>query len=424
MNSKYVDSSCIVQVIGNIFNEPSLLGMEDKYNFNEDDFPNEFHKVIFGSIYNLYQLGAKNISVSTIEDYLDNRPKKLAIYKNNNGAEYLQKVSENAQRAAFDYYYKRMKKMTLLRMYDSIGVDLTWLYDPDNIFDLKKKKIQEDWFDNSSIEAIANEVDKRIEGIKLKYAEEANDDYINAGAGIKDLIESLKKNPEVGYPLYGRFNNAIHRGARLKKFYLRSAPTGAGKTRAMVADACYIACNKLYNKEQKKWVENGTKEPVIFISTEQELSEIQTMMLAFVADVEEEHILTGEYYEGEIERVIRAGEILSNSLLMVKEMPDFSLQDVENTIKYAIREFSCRYVFLDYIHSSMKILSEVSSKAGIKSLREDNILFLMSVKLKDICNKYGVFIESATQLNGEVREAKIFDQNLLRGAKSIADLTI
>lgn len=415
MSSKYVDTSAIIQVIGNIFNNPSLLDAEDKYNFNEEDFPNEFHKVIFGSIYNLYQLGAKNITISTIEDYLENRPKELAIYKNNRGSEYLQKVSNNVDRASFDYYYKRMKKMTLLRMYDSIGVDLTWLYDPDNIFDLKKKRNQEDWFDNSSIETIANEVDKRIEGIKLKYAEEANDDFVSAGEGIEDLIESLKKNPEVGYPLYGKFNNAIHRGARLKKFYLRSAPSGTGKSRAMIADACNIACNKIYDKEQKKWIENGTKEPVIFISTEQELSEIQTMMLAFIANVEEEHILTGEYYEGEIDRVLKAGEILANSLLKVKEMPDFSLQDVENTIKYAIREFNCRYVFFDYIHTSMKILSEVSSKAGIKNLREDNVLFLMSVKLKDICNKYGVFIESSTQLNGTYQDAKVFDQNLLRG---------
>ena len=47
--------------------------------------------------------------------------------------------------------------------------------------------------------------------------------------------------------------------------------------------------------------------------------------------------------------------------------------------------------------------------------------FILSNKLKDICNTYGVFIESATQLNGDWKEAKIPDQNLLRGAKAIAD---
>ena len=46
---------------------------------------------------------------------------------------------------------------------------------------------------------------------------------------------------------------------------------------------------------------------------------------------------------------------------------------------------------------------------------------MLSTRLKDICNKYGVFILSATQLSGDYKEAKTPDQNLLRGAKSIAD---
>ena len=63
----------------------------------------------------------------------------------------------------------------------------------------------------------------------------------------------------------------------------------------------------------------------------------------------------------------------------------------------------------------MAILSEISSRAGVKGLREDNILFMISTRLKDLCNEFGIFIISSTQLNGEVRDAKVFDQNLLRG---------
>lgn len=69
----------------------------------------------------------------------------------------------------------------------------------------------------------------------------------------------------------------------------------------------------------------------------------------------------------------------------------------------------------------MKILTEVSSKTGIKGLREDNVLFMISIRLKDLCNQYGVFIMTATQLNADYITAKQYDQNLLRGAKSIAD---
>ena len=58
---RYVDVSAIVQIIGNIYNNVSLLDYED-YHFNEDDFPEQFHKILFGSIYNLHALGAKEVT--------------------------------------------------------------------------------------------------------------------------------------------------------------------------------------------------------------------------------------------------------------------------------------------------------------------------------------------------------------------------
>ena len=80
-----------------------------------------------------------------------------------------------------------------------------------------------------------------------------------------------------------------------------------------------------------------------------------------------------------------------------------------------------KYVFHDYIHTSIKILEEITRRSGGVRLREDNILFMLSTKLKDICNQYGVFIMSATQLNADYTTSETPDQNLLRGAKAIAD---
>ena len=420
--SKYYDTSAVVQVIAGIYTKPELLDIEDKYTFNEEDFEvEEFHRIIFGSIYNLHQLGAKEISISTIEDYLEQRPKKYAIYKSNKGAEYLQNLEQSAQIAAFDFYYSRLKKMTLLRMYDKAGMDLKWLYDDDNILDTKKRQKQEEWLDSHSLDDIADIIDKRISDIRIKYVSNSDDNFIQAGDKIHNLIERLEKNPEFGYPLYGPLVNTVHRGARLKKLYLRSAATGLGKTRTMIADVCSIGCDRIYDIDTNKWIENGTKEPVLFIATEQDEEEVQTMMLSFLSAVNEEHILTGKYEESERDRVIKAAELLSKSPIHIKKLPDFSLQDIENTIKYSIREFGSKYIFFDYIHSSMKILSEIGSRSGVKGLREDNILFLMATKLKDLCNQYGVFILTSTQLNAGYTDAQSYDQNLLRGAKSIAD---
>ena len=417
---KYVDITSIIQVIGCIYQSPSLLENEN-YFFNEEDFTEEFHRILFGSIYNLHALGAKEISVNTIEDYLRERPKSLATYKANKGSEYLQKISQNIQLSTFDYYYQKMKKMTLLRMYQKAGMDLSWLYDINNIMDAKKRQAQEDWLDNNTLEDIADIIDRKITDIRLKYVDDSNEDFVQAGDSVIELIERLQQSPEVGYPMYGPLINTITRGARLKKFYLWSAATGVGKTRFQISQACNFACDEIYDTEQGKWVSNGTKEPTVFITTEQEVDEIQTMMLAFLSGVDENHIIYNDYYAGELDRVLYAAELMKKCPIYIKKLPDFSLKDIENTIKYSIHEWGVRYICFDYLHTSMKILSEVTSKTGIKGLREDNVLFMMSIRLKDLCNEYGVFILTATQLNADYITAQQYDQNLLRGAKSIAD---
>ena len=777
--AKYVDIPAIMQVIAGVYTNNKLLE-DERYHFSENDFPEEFHKILFGSIYNLHQLGAEDITPEAIDHYLQARPKAYGTYKANKGLEYLKRLTEIVQLSTFDYYYSRVKKMTLLRMYhQTLGMDLSWLYDPDEILNIKKKQSQEDWFDNTSLEEMAETINDKIEHIRQKCVDGEMSDMNQAAQGLAEYLEDLKKNPEYGYPMYGPFVNTIFRGARLKKLYLRSASTGVGKalpnstiiptpvgertvgeikvgdylfdafgkptkvlkvfpqgkknvweitfkdgrtakccdehlwsyctvgqraeskkdrkfstktlkeisekelykkgsgyqilvpmnyaveypekqyylspysfgvllgdgsfrytssqkaimlssenniiptyvaqemnwelkktsdknynwyfgwkdksehinvwveealkdypelwnvksdkkfipkeylegsieqrlqllnglldtdgsidqnkgrisyftnspqlrddviklaqglgfkatyfedshkdtsvvynieiagrpedkvklfrlprkkqlienwynngkrkelndfnpivkiekldyseemtcfyvdnkehlflmndfivthnTRTMIADACTFACEEIYDKERGVWERNNCPVPTLYITTEQDLGEIQTMLIAFVADIDEEHIITGKYDTGEWERVEKAIDIVQKAKLYIKELPDFTLQDIESVIKRAVQEYDIKCLCHDYIHSSMKILSEISGKAGVKGLREDNILFMISVRLKDLANQYGIFIMTSTQLNGEYRTSKELDQNVLRGAKSIAD---
>ena len=55
MVSKYVDVTAIMQVVGNVFNNPQILDFTDKYTITEDDFPDEFHRVAFGEVKHVYQ---------------------------------------------------------------------------------------------------------------------------------------------------------------------------------------------------------------------------------------------------------------------------------------------------------------------------------------------------------------------------------
>ena len=418
--ARYYDTTAVLQVIGCVFNDPSLLDMEDKYVVTDEDFSNEFHRIVFGAIYKIHELGARVITLQNINDFLSSKPKSQGIYQAEKGEEWLLKVSNNANALTFDYYYNRLKKMTLLRVYDQNGIDVSDIYDYDNILDVKKKEMQEEFLDNSTLIQLADKIDDKIEAIRYKYVDQGFGEASPAGQGIFELIQGFKEHPEVGVPLYGPLINAVTRGARLKKFYLRSAATGIGKTRSMIADCCYIGCNKIYD-DTFGWMKTGAAQPTLFITTEQELGEIQTMMLAFLSGVNEEHIINNFYEGDEDERVQEAANILKDSPIFIEELPDFSLQDVENTIKKNLRDHDIKYVFHDYIHTSIKILEEITRRSGGVRLREDNILFMLSTKLKDICNQYGVFIMSATQLNADYTTSETPDQNLLRGAKAIAD---
>ena len=650
--SKYYDSTSAIQVIGCILNNPHLLDEDGIYDFRAEDFNNEFHKVIFGSVYNLYNMGAEKLNTKVIEDYLSEKEHSFATYKANHGAEWLHQVYEQADILNFNYYYSRLKKMTLLRAYDNIGLDVSWIYDPDNIIDLEKKQEQSKLLDNTPIEEIADMIDNRVLHIREYLVDGDMDESCQIGDDAEKLLEELKQNPAIGYPLYDKVSSDIAMGARTGKFYLRSAATGVGKaipndmliptpngwrkvgdikvgdylfaqdssptkvlavfpqpeekeiwkvtfadgrvaeccgehlweyfedgkkkvedtqtiykrikrkkalknnfsvrvnspygnhtfaksfvnslldieskcisffrskkerivifdkeffclrevallrglgmipqvthmkngfyrvsysendfsllekflngeeviaptkylaivnikktsqktdmtcftvdnkdhlflmndfivthnTRNAMADACYMSCSSIY--ESGEWVDIGEKIPTIFISVELDKSELQTMAWSFVSGVPENHILENKYDFGEYDRVVKAIQILKESKLFIEYLPDYNMKDIENCIKRNIRVNKCSCVFLDYITSSMKIIEEITRASGGMKIREDQILFLLSSKLKDIAGKYGVFIYSSTQLNNSFKQEKILDQGMLAGAKSIAN---
>lgn len=253
MNSnKYYDNAAAAQVIGCVIKNPSLMDDDGRYFFNQDDFVSDIHKILFGSVYNLYMMGAKDISLKTVSDYLQGREKSLGIFTSGKGDELFLEFSQNADLENFDYYYSRLKKMTLLREYEKSGVSVKWLYDPDNLLDIAEKQKQEDYLNSLSLNSIADLVDNRILNVREKYIDNATDEAMKLGDSLDETIAALQSAPTVGSPLYGKYINTITKGARLGCFFLRSAATSVGKTRTMVADFCNIACSEMYIPETKE----------------------------------------------------------------------------------------------------------------------------------------------------------------------------
>lgn len=202
MNKSYTDATAITQVIGCVFNNASILDNTDQYIIQDNDFVEDFHKIVFGSMYHIHQTGSK-VNIDTIIDYLAARPKYNGVFNANKGVDYLLNASQIAHQDTFNYYYNRLKKFTLLRAYDDIGLDVTFLYDPNIIVDVKKRQQQEDWLDNTTLVQIADIINKKIDAIRCDYVEDDLGLGYQAGDGIDALIDDLKAHPEVGIPLYG-----------------------------------------------------------------------------------------------------------------------------------------------------------------------------------------------------------------------------
>lgn len=217
VGSKYYDASSALQVIGGVLNDSSLLDNEGVYTFRSEDFSNDFHRMIFATIHNLHIMGAEQITPKVIENNLLKKPEQLALYRANNGSEWLLRVFQEAEVMNFDYYYKRLKKMTLLRAYDEAGFDVRWIYDPDNIFDTDEREKQEARFDKIEITDIVNMVENKFTRIKEIVVDNDVDESCQIADNVEGLLKELEETPAIGYPLYDVFTNKIVMGARLGK---------------------------------------------------------------------------------------------------------------------------------------------------------------------------------------------------------------
>ena len=421
------DKTAYRQVIGSLMLKPLLfLEYPDIY---VSDFDDKVIKVCFMGIRRLYDSGATTLSVLEVDEEISKIDSAgTAIYKNGGGLDFLKIAYEFAQVDNFEIYYTRVKKYSLLRRLKKDGYNISEFYkdDKDIINPAEELKIQEH-FDESSLEDILN----AIEG---KYTIIRNE-FLNGGLkkgdpaeGIFQLIDELQRTPNIGPSLEGDIFSSACRGARPGCFYLKSAGSGTGKTRTSVFDACKITYPIRWSHDQEVFVQEITaqgelRQPrkTLFIVTEMDKEELQTIMLAYLSGVNESHILTGKYEFGELSRVKFAAKIIEKyrDYFFIEEISEPNLVNIEATIKkYATIE-GIKYCFFDYIHSTASMIDQFSRN----NLNEASILMMMANQLKQLAKDYGIFIFSATQVNvgAMVDDGEFKNETNIRGAKSIAD---
>lgn len=398
---------------------PQYLSETDKYHLSIDDFHSLFEKYIFSAIYNLYENGAQNITEFDIDNYLNIHKEAKVIFEKNNGIEYLQDALDFSQPDNFPFYYKRLKKFNCLEDLKKLGYNTSYLYE-ENLANPKAKEIN-DRFEELEINQIFDIVKKKLMKLETEYGTGDASETKEATSGILELIKDLQKRPEVGSPLQGIIFNTVSRGARASKFYIRSASSGTGKTRAALGDACGLAYPMRFNTENWRWEWTGSCEKTLFIATEQELGEVQTLILAYLTGINEEKILYGNYNEEEYKIILQAIEVMEKykDNLFVVRIANPSIEQIKSVIRQNWIVHNISNVFYDYIFSSPSLLNEFRDL----KIREDIALMMLSTALKDMAVEMNLFIMSSTQTNAKAEEDNrlMKNENVIRGSRAIID---
>lgn len=414
---KLQDKYAYLPLFARMLKEPDeVLRLSGKYHLTPEDFPEQFHKIIFSVINNLYRDGVTAITKIEINAYLKDFTDKYRVYKDNEGDEYLEKVMGLEEVENFDYHYSRVKKFSLLRHYVEQGIDISDIYDV-NVIELKEEEEQSERFNNLTISDIVKHVDAKIIDIKEKFIIEKEGIGGHLSDNIRDIFSSKKVALNYGANFISGFLNTASRGARLRKLYCISGNSGSGKTRSLLAHILNMCVPEIYMNGE--WIKTGNKGRGLFISTELEEEEIKIPAVCFIAEVDEDKVQNNTLTEEEQKRLDYAFEVLENTPMWFEELFDFDAEDIEHEIEKHVNRNNVQYIGFDYMHSTLKMFDSLG-KQGARNLQEHQVLRILSIRLKNICNRYNVWIGTSTQLNEQWKTGGL-DQSALEGSKSIVN---
>lgn len=417
---KLQDKRAYIHLFSGLLVDPTKLSQGKEYPLSEDDFVERFHKIIFSAIHNLYHEGVEKITPMEIDGYLSNYKALHSIFESNEGLDYLLKLEELGEPDNFEYHYTRIKKFTLLRRYYQAGIDISDLYSIDPLLDTEEEILNNKRFNEMTIEQMIKFVESKVIVIKDEFIFDNEGYEGHVSENLEAIIDSKMQTPSYGASFSSGFYNTATRGARKRKFYCVSGNSGSGKTRKGIADTLGFCTPYIYDIDKKKWVKTGANGRAVFITTELEEEEVKIPCLCYIAGVEEDKIYDNTLFEEEKERLRIATKILEKTPFWIVELFDFDVNDIEHVIQKYINKYGVEYVFFDYIHSTLKMFDSMA-KRGAKNLQEHQLLRIMTIHLKNMCNKYNIWIGTATQLNESWKTEGNLDQSALEGSKSIVN---
>lgn len=256
-----------------------------------------------------------------------------------------------------------------------------------------------------------------LTNVDINYSQKNNDDtYYSISIKNKEYTNFIEYNPIINIEALKDFvDMTCFTVDNDENLFLMNDYIVTHNTRTLVGSASQLGVGTYYDIFKKTWIKANEPQSCLYITSEQELEEIQTIILAFVSGVDEEKILNRTESDEESERIKKALELIKESKLYVEPIGDYGIRQLINLIKKYKYSNDIRYVFHDYIHSSLTLLNEISSSAKIANIRDDQILLMLTNALKNACNQLNVFMFSATQLNRSYKTEDKPDATVIRG---------
>lgn len=396
------DKKDILQIIGILMQKPTILSQVDKYSLTLADFSGRFEKYLFNAIDTLYSGGAKKIDIVDIENVLESNGAAKACFESNNGIEFLQDALEYSEPDNFDYYYTHLKKINLLKSMKKSGIDTSAFYIDDPMNPDASEVNQR--FEELTIPDIIARVKTTVLTIEREFTFNDVTETRSAASFIDDVIASFYDMSDVGVPLQGEIFNEVISGARRGTLMIRSGSSGLGKSRRMVGDACYLAYPVRYDPTTEEWVISGNNEKVLYIMTEQDFSEIQRMILAYLTGINESKFKYGIFTDKEKTIINQAKQVMERfkDNLQLTRIPNPTNEIIKTVVRENCLLGDISYVFYDYIFIGPSLLNEFRGF----NLRNDELLLILSTTLKDLAVELNVFMGTATQVNASADDNK------------------
>lgn len=418
-------NSSVCSALACLMVKPTLIEESD-IKLTKDDFvvkgESKFYYIIFSAINNIFLDGMREgITPAAVDEFLSHYDEPYDIFTKNYGVDFLYQITDTLGTPdSFHRYANRIRKFTLLREVKSMGFGLEGIYEESD--DTEENTALQNHFEHLTVDDIIEHYEKLVNEFSSKFKIGHATQGGIAGENGLDLFNSFRESPQYGVSTCGLLQNTIFRGQLLGSSMLRSAATNTFKSRTSLAEATDLAISQWYNWETNKWESKGIPEKVLYITTEMEQEELEPTIWSYISGVKEEKIRDYNLTHEEIEVVKESIQELNDcKTFFIEYVPKFDPTTIQSIVKKYAMQHDVDYVFFDYIHLNFQIMMEMASKTRGMTTREDMMLGIFAAGLAEMAKEFNFHLSTSTQVNGDISYNKKLDQNVLRGAKNMAD---